>query len=71
MGVSKNRGKTPKNGVVKIMENPIEMIKWDDLGVNPTILGNTLIYDMFLVGETMYVKLSNPMQSMYGICLPS
>ena len=35
IGVSKNRGKTPK---MKIMENPIQM---DDLGGKPTIFGNT------------------------------
>ena len=39
MGVSKNRGKTPK-WMVKIMEIPMQM---DDLGGKPTIFGNTHI----------------------------
>ena len=58
MGVSKNRGKTPKmdgenNG------NPYE--KMDDLGGKPTIFGNTHIYLglIFMIHVDIYTKTLN------------
>ena len=48
MGVSKNRGKTPK-WMVKIMENPIKM---DELGV-VSIFGNTHILQFHDTPKTL------------------
>ena len=46
MDVSKNRGVYPPKWMVKMMENPENPIKMDDLGV-PVIFGNTHISRIF------------------------